>query len=147
MIPTEIFAFQRSAGPSQCFVCLDQGHRGKECAFLTAVFLDTQEGRSSLRESRQRVPQEVVNSVVERRVCLRYVLQFHWPLRETCVMARKLLFNILNEQMILDLGDYGDQGHSRMNSGTTQTMNTGHSGNSRMKLTLNVHRMVRIHLR
>jgi hypothetical protein len=36
-IPMELFKHQKDAWASECFFCLETGHRGKQCPFLTSV--------------------------------------------------------------------------------------------------------------
>ena len=105
----ELFKYQRDAQASECFVCLETGHRGKQCPFLVAVLVDTVVGRTCLRDARTRVPPEVADSVNEHRINLRFVMQFNYPLRQSCIMARKLMYRELSEGMILESGSYDDR--------------------------------------
>ena len=90
-VPRELFKFMKDTPLNLCYVCQDQGHRGKDCAFLTAALMETRERLRCLEYAQVDVPKNVQDSVASHRKCLNFVLQFHWPLREACTLARKLL--------------------------------------------------------
>ena len=105
-IPKELYRYARQTPKGTCFVCQGEGHRGKECYWLVAVYLDTFVGSRALRENRTEIPDELKKAVQIHRNFLKFVRQYDWPLREACKMARQLYANEIPEDHTSSLGNY-----------------------------------------
>ena len=108
-VPPELYKLTKSTPRELCFVCQHPGHRGLDCDWLVAVYMETAVGSQALADSDVEVPEDLAHTLRHHRRYLRYVLQYEWPLPEAIVWARKLMTNEIHEDKMSDLGSYWER--------------------------------------
>ena len=104
-IPNELYKHRYSTEKNQCYVCEGWNHHGFKCPFLWAYF-HSEEGEEALRTQGIEMPREAFVRTHPHWDILENGLKNEWPLREACIISRRIHDRELPEDYWIDQGNY-----------------------------------------